>query len=185
MGDLTQASPTVLPLHFSTLHGGANGLQSIVAVAVGTSAARTWVANLIQYNPVTVTRAYPVKRAFWINGSTTASTSVQFGIYTEDGTLIYTTGDVAMSGGSAIQYETVSPDFVLQPGRYYFAWTCNNTATNRGFTLTSATVNNNRLMGLLEETTAEFGLPAMMNPVAFTRAWAHNICGVTRTTTGF
>jgi hypothetical protein len=185
MGDLTRASPVVLPLHFSTLHPPALSAFQTSNGQNFSSAVRTWVANLVQYNPVTVPFDYPVQRVFWANGSTTTTTNVQFGIYTADGTLIYATASTTMGTASSLQYVTPSSSFVLSPGRYYFAWTCDNT-TSRGFTLSQSTVAQNNMLGLLEETTGAFGLPTTMaGAIRFTRAWGPYVCGVTRTTTGF
>jgi len=147
------------------------------------SAVRTWTANLVSYTPVTLPFPYPVKRVWWINGSTITSTNVDFGIYSWAGVLIYNTGSTAMVGASAMQYVTPGTEFVLDAGRYYFAWTCNNT-TSRGYAQ-AGSVNGSRVAGLLQETTAGFGLPATMTPVAFAQAWGPSACGVTRTTTGF
>jgi hypothetical protein len=164
-------------------HSGPGTGSSIAANAIPTtSSARTWVANLVQYNPVWVNEDFPVERVYWVNGSTVTSTNVDFGIYTVDGTRIYNTGSTAMSGSSTRQYVTPSTLLTLSPGLYYFAWTCDNT-TNRahaqgGNALSGA------LYGLLEETTGAFGLPATMTPVTFARAWGVNACGVTRVGSG-
>ena len=89
-----------------------------------------------------------------------------------------------MVGTSARQMVSLSTPFVLAPGSFYFAWTCDNT-TARGFTLVSASApNTERLAGMLEETSA-FPLPATMTPVAFTRAWGSNYVGITRFSSGF
>jgi hypothetical protein len=185
MSDFPNIQQAALPLFINTLVNADGDKLARLAGSGGlTNAARTWVANLIQYNPVVVPVDYPVHRVCWVNGSTVTSTNVQFGIYTADGTLIYTTGTVAMSGASTLQYVTVSTPFILPAGRYYFAWTCNST-TSRGYTITSATTAFNKMAGLLEETPGSFGLPATMTPVTFARAWGFNLCGVTRTTTGY
>ncbi len=126
---------------------------------------------------------YPVNRVWWVNGSTITTTNVQFGVYTDEGILIYATASTAMVGASSVQYVTPATPFVLSGGACYFAWTCDNT-TSRGFAPTGTALNM-RLIGLLEETTGTFGLPATMTPVAFARAWGPSVCGITRTTTGF
>lgn len=150
--------------------------------AIPSGAARTWVANLICYIPIWLPYPYDVKRVFWVNGSTNTSTNVDFGIYSWDGTRIYNTGSTVMGTVSTVQYVTPT-EFVLDAGRYYFAWTCSNT-TNRGYTLTQANIPA-RASGLLEETPGGFGLPATMTGIAWTRAFGASVCGVTRTASGF
>lgn len=186
MGVMPDRAPEpVTPLHITPQVYGANLAQ---LAASGSSpwaspAARTWVAKLIQYNPVQLPFDYRVERVFWYNGTTITSTNVDFGIYTADGTRIYSTGSTAASGSAAIQYVTVSTPFTLTAGTYYFAWTCDNT-TSRG-QANNGTLAFGVMSGLLEETTGSFGLPATMTPVRFARAWAANACGITRTTSGF
>ena len=154
----------------------ATGVSSIAPVV------RTWVANLVTYAPIFIANPYPVKRVFWMNGSTVTSTNADFGIYTADGVRIYNTGATAMSGTSAVQYVTPS-EFTLDAGLYYFAWSCNGTS-NRGMAYGGTAVGG-RTIGLLEETTVSFGLPATMTPVAHARSWGAYVCGVTRTSSGF
>jgi hypothetical protein len=165
---------------FSTLNAAVASSNSSVLAA----ATRTWVVNLVQYCPVVLPYDYPVERVFWMNGSTLTSTNIQFGIYTEDGRRIYATPTTAMNSTLGIQFVTPATKFVLPAGRYYFAWTCNNT-TNRGYTYTAGVVNLNVLCGMLEETTGIFGLPATMTPVRYARAWGPCLCGITRRSTGF
>lgn len=183
MSDFPSPAATATPL-FVAAHGQyssslASAVQQNSSGLAG--AARTWVANLVAYMPVYLPFPYPVKRAYWINGSTISSTNVDMGIYSADGTRIFNTGSTAMAGASSVQYVTV--EWYLDAGSYYFAWTCNGT-TNRGYAL-AGTALSGRVSGLLEETTGGFGLPATMTPVAWTRAWNHSCCGVTRTTAGF
>jgi len=165
-------------------YGSANVIAAILNAA-NSAAARTWVANLVTYAPVFLPFPYPCNRFFWVNGTTTTSTNVDCGIYSWDGTRIFNTGSTAQGTASTVQYVTPSSVFVLDAGRYYFAWTCNNT-TNRGYSMNAVSGQSaGRLAGLLEETTGSFGLPATMTPVAWARAWGPSVCGVTRTTTGF
>lgn len=186
MSDFSVQSRTTLPLFVHTGSVPESCQADFFPITGSTGvqpAARTWVANLINYTPVTLKYAYPVNRVFWINGSTITSTNVDMGIYTADGVRIYNTGSTAMSGASSVQYVTPSTTFVLAPGDYYFAWSCNNT-TSRGMAFGGA-ANAGRVLGLVEQTPGGFGLPATMTPVAWARAWGASMCGVTRTTTGF
>jgi len=184
MSDFTSPQQAVTPL-FASASGAAGNVRANIAASGQsfTAAARTWVAKLVAYMPVYLPYPYPVKRVFWVNGSTNTSTNVDFGIYSWDGTRIYNTGSTVMGTVSTVQYVTPGTDFVLDAGRYYFAWSCDNT-TNRGYAIGGSAIGS-RLAGMLEETTGSFGLPATMTPVAFARAWGQSLCGVTRTTTGF
>jgi hypothetical protein len=177
-------SPAVpaLPLFVNSYGPWSAGSASCVFRATNLAGAvATWVANLVAYMPITVPYPYPIKRVWWVTGSTVATTNVDFGIYSDVGSLIYNTGSVAMGTASTVQY--VNADLLLDAGRYYLAWTCDNT-TSRGYTC-SGTAIAGRLMGLLEETTGTFGLPATQTQSAWTRAWGPNVCGFTRTSSGF
>lgn len=185
MGDFSAQAYAANPLF---LHAGSmpEATQHEMWLITGASSippgARTWVANLVGYVPVCLARPYPVNRVFWVNGSTIGS-NVDFGIYSADGRRIYNTGSTAQAGASSVQYVTPATKFMLDAGNYYFAWTCDGT-TSRGMAF-GGTANGGRVIGLLEETTGAFGLPATMTPVAWARAWGASMMGVTRTTTGF
>lgn len=184
MSDWSSPPSVAQPLFVSAAGHLGPYLASRNYTAGGAAAVRTWVAKLVSYCPMLIPCAYPVNRVFWVNGSTNTTTNVDFGIYTAaDGTRIYNTGSTVMGTVSTVQYVTPGTTFVLDAGKYYFAWTCDNT-TSRGYTA-SGSANSGRMTGMLEETTGSFGLPATMTPVAFARAWGPSICGVTRTTTGF
>lgn len=145
-----------------------------------TVTAFTWVANLAVYVPVLIPWPYTVRRVFWINGSTITSSNADFGIYTAEGTKIYSTGSTAMSGASAPQFVTPT-EFTLSPGAYYFAWACNNT-TSRAYGSTTA-ANTLRMAGVLQQASA-FALPATMTGASVSNA-VYPLCGITRTTSGF
>lgn len=183
MTDWASTQSSVLPLFVGTLDRfGTAGIATGMSNQT-TANARTWIAKLVSYTPIALPFPYPVNRVWWANGSSNASTNVDFGIYSKDGVRIYNTGSTAMGTVSTIQYVTPGTKIILDAGLYYFAWTCDNT-TSRGYTL-NGNANASRVTGLLEETTGSFGLPATMTPVAFARAWGPSVCGVTRTTTGF
>ena len=147
------------------------------------AASLTWVANLCIYIPMTLPWDYPVSRVFWVNGATITSTDASFAIYSDDGTRIYTTGAVAMSGASNnSQYVTPSTPFVLSAGSYFFAWSCNNSA-NRVAGTGSLTALAQRGGGIFQEASAH---PAPATPTFAAAAQAvYPFCGVTSTTTGF
>lgn len=146
---------------------------------------QTWVANLAIYTPFSLPFNYPVMRVWWYNGATITTTNVDMGIYTSDGTKIYSTGSTTQSGASALQYVTVSPDIMLYAGeRYYLAWTCDNT-TNRSNGITMGDAGGGRAYGLLQQSSA-LPLPATATFAAFDfSVFGPTYCGITRTTTGF
>lgn len=150
-----------------------------------TPSSQTWpVANRAYYFPMWVPWPYPVKRIWWVNGTSVTTTNVDFGIYTIDGTRLYSTGSTVMAGASAAQYVTPSPDLILSPGRYYFALSDDSTTLGRGFFGNAAvSVSRCRRAGILQEDSA-LPLPATMTPVAVTSSMV-SLCGVTRTASGF
>jgi hypothetical protein len=147
-----------------------------------THAAITWVANYCVFMPMVIPFSYPVNRVFWVNGSTITTSNAAFAIYTRDFGQIYTTGSQAMSGASAPQFITPATPFVLPPGSYFFAWSCDNT-TSRGYGSTTATAEILRFSGVMCDTS---GHPpeTTPTPVAPTQALAQ-YCGVTWTPSGY
>lgn len=176
---------TVLPLFVHTFTRWAAGWELPRMGSVVQASSLTWpVANTAFYVPMWIPFSYPVERVFWVNGTSTTTTNVDFGIYTFDGTKIYSTGSVAQGTASIPQYVTPSPEFVLSPGRYYFGFACSSVTANRGGQGTVApTVPRLRMVGVLQQATA-LALPATMTPSAVANA-CYPFCGVTRTTTGF
>lgn len=172
------------PLFLSTFssYGPQNLLRSTLLVGSVAGASVTWVANRAVYMPMMVPWEYTVNRVWWVNGSTTTTTNVDFGIYTPGGAKIYSTGSTAQGTASAPQYVTPSVPFVLPPGAYYFAWTCDNTTT-RAFGNTLATAANGALAGLLSQSSA-LPLPATATFATYGTP-GFQLCGVTRTQSGF
>jgi hypothetical protein len=154
-----------------------------------TAVSITWpAANTAFFQPIAIPFAYPVKRVFWINGSSVTSTNMDFGIYAcsaGQGVLLYSTGSTVASGTSAVQYTTPSPNFILSPGRYYFALVSSSATSNRGGHGNTASLGtiDLRRWGVLMQASA-LPLPATMTGVTPTSV-ASPICGVTRTASGF
>lgn len=175
------SSPT--PLHISTFSKYACGWESRFTAGSTTPSAQTWTANLVIYIPIALPFPYPLQRFMWLNGSTIATSNVDCGIYTRGGAKLASTGTTAMVGTSAWQYAAPTTTMILAPGMYYLAWTCDNTTSRAN--CTAATSVQGELIGLLQETTGAFGLPAAMTPVAWAQAFGVQACGITRTTSGF
>jgi hypothetical protein len=183
--DFPSNPPLPLFVHTYTRWGPANEYRAIAAANLTFSVSITWpVANTAFYMPVVLPWAFPVRRVFWANGSSVTSTNMDFGIYTAEGTRLYSTGSTAASGVSAVQYVTPGTDLLLSPGTYYFALADSTTTANRGgMGATTATVLVLRKLGVLQQATA-LALPANMTGAAVTNSCLP-FCGVTRTTTGF
>jgi hypothetical protein len=145
-----------------------------------TLGAATWVANLAVFVPIRIPFPYLVQRVFWINGSTITTTNVDCGLYSIEGSKLLSSGSIAMVGATTIQYASVTP-ILLNPGRYYMAWTCNNT-TSRAYVAT-VTAPHGEMSGLQQQATA-LPLPAAMTPAVYAgQGWP--ICGITRTASGY
>jgi hypothetical protein len=76
-------------------------------------------ANDAWYVPFRIHEPFTVRAAGWHNGST-ASGNVDIGIYSENGTRIWSSGSTAQSGTSVVQIVTPTA-FTLPPGRYFLA----------------------------------------------------------------
>lgn len=141
----------------------------------------TWTtANQARYFPMAVPWAYTVRRVWWANG-TTGGSNVDFGIYSPDGSKIYSTGSTAQSGTSVLQFVTPTA-FVLPAGDYYFA--LNSSGTTGVFFGTAGTAVNQRLCGILQQAVGAVTLPS---PATFAAASVVGIgyCGITWTPSGF
>ncbi len=165
-----------LPLGITTLSSYAPYLRQTVATNI------TWVANRAIYIPVAIPWEYPVNRVFWTNGGTITTSNADFGIYTPSGTKVYSTGSTALSGTSTTQFVTPSTPFVLSAGQYYFAYACDNT-TSRSFGNTLGTAATGAMLGYLSQATA-FPLPATATFATYGTP-GFELCGITRTTSGF
>ena len=183
MADMWTPSGDVMPpcLHTFDRYSGAGARLPVLGTAY-TVGVTTWVANHAVYVPMRIPFQFPVRRAFWINGSTITTTNADFGIYTNDGVKIYSTGSTAMSGASTVQYVTPATEFTIGPGFYYFAWTCNNT-TSRGYGTATLTATLQRHAGILKQDTA-LPLPATATFATATQALIP-FCGVSRFASGF
>lgn len=180
MTDFPQSPVPPRFLHSLSSYAGADILR--IAGTSAAAASGNWPsANLAIYIPFWLPWPYSVRRVFWANGATLTGNK-DFGIYSAEGTRIYSTGSTAESGASAIQYTTPSPDILLSPGRYYFALSCSAT-TGHGWQVSTGAAAEARHGGLLQQATA-VPLPATMTPASFTGT-VMPLCGITSTTTGF
>ena len=94
IGDMSDFPATnVLPL-FVTTFSRWSGAWDIGRLGSAIQCASiTWpVANTGFYVPIWLPFPYPVKRVFWVNGSSITSVSMDFGIYSASGTRLYSVG---------------------------------------------------------------------------------------------
>ena len=109
---------------------------------------------------------------------------MDLGIYTADGSRIYSTGSTAQSGASAAQFVSPTKVILLSPGRYYLALACDSVTANRGGqAATTTTAVAGRLAGILQQASA-LPLPATATFAAMSSAFTPYF-GITRTPTGF
>lgn len=180
---MSDQSP-VLPLFIHTYSARFSPAMNARAATLGMSATLTWpIANTAFYYPMFIPFNYPVRRVLWTAGGSGTAMNVDFGIYTESGTKVYSTGSTALVSANAVQYVTPT-EFILTPGAYYFAFACSSISSSRlGSGTTGLALPHLALTGVLQQATA-LPLPATMTPVAVANS-AYVFCGVTRTSTGF
>lgn len=171
------------PLLISTISKYGCGAESRLIGSASTPVATTWIANMVAYIPFSLPFPYPLKRFFWLNGSTNTTTNVDMGIYTRGGQKLASTGTTVMGTVSILQFAAPTATMILAPGMYYLAWTCDNTTSRAN--CQAATAVQGKLIGLVQETTGGFGLPATMTPVTWANAFGSPFCGITRTASGF
>jgi len=174
---------TIAPLFVNSLSRYSAGIEVTVPFAPAMNSLTWPTANKAIYIPFALEFSYPVRRVFWLNGSSVTSTNFDFGIYSQSGTKLYSSGSTAAAGASVLQFVTPTA-FLLSPGIYYMALSCSSITSNRGTSgLTSLTAPRNRMAGLLEEASA-LPLPATMTPVACTFT-IYPLMGITQTASGF
>lgn len=139
--------------------------------------------NLARYVPMTIPFPYPVRRVFWGNGSS-AGGNFDFGIYTQDGARIYSTGSTGGSGNSAPQFVTLGTPVLLRPGDYYFALNHDASTANRVWGSAAITAEIQRWGGIYQQAVGAVTLPASATFATATQANVA-LCGITWTTSGF
>lgn len=115
-------------------------------------------ANDAYFYPFTLSEPFTVVKAGWINGAT-VNGNVDIGVYSENGTKIWSSGSTAQSGTSAGQAVTPTA-FTLPPGKYYMAIS-SDSATATFLAMSGGEVA--RAMGILIQSV--FPLPSTMGSV--------------------
>lgn len=120
--------------------------------------------------PLYLSQVVTVTRMFCVNSST-ASGSVDVGLYTEAGARIVSAGGAAQSGTNVLQFFNIT-DTTLGPGRYYMAIAMDNT-TGTLFRTNPSTAHQQKY-GLAKMASA-FPLPATVTFATVTAAYIPQI----------
>jgi hypothetical protein len=168
------------PLFLGTMTQPYCGMEAR-AIAGLSPASGAWPAvSYIAYVPFWIPFSYPIRRLWWVNGST-AGGNTDVGIYSVDGARMLSTGSTAGSGNGIPQY--VAMDMLLAPGSYYFAMTHDTTTVNQINRSTALTVIQQRMIGHLGQAST-IPLPATATFAASSQI-VYPICGMTLTSSGF
>lgn len=148
-------------------------------------ASTAWVANLAIFQAFELPFAYTVQRFFWINGATlTGPPNTDIGIFAADGTKLCSTGNVAQSGTSSVQFANSSPaGFRLAAENTYFLGISNSAALADLFLYGGVSVGPMAACQVFQMASAN-ALPAVATFARATNALLP-YGGFTRTTTGF
>src|SRR5215471_104247 len=85
-------------------------------------ASATWpLANQAIFVPFELDRPMRVTSAWWVNGNALASASADIGVYTADGTKLYSSGAVVLAGTNAYQTTGLGLPLTLPRGALYLA----------------------------------------------------------------
>jgi hypothetical protein len=153
MGFFSQLiQPAPVSLHtWSTEACGASMISVVEDFTAMTSF--TWPAGGVAvYFPFSLSQCALITKLWLKNGASPNSTQTyQIGIYTSDGRLIVTTGDINQSNSNDNLIETTDiTDTLLCPGEYYLAMAGSGTSiTAHGTTLSSAEIG--KMMGWYEQ----------------------------------
>lgn len=173
----------VTPLHISSMSSRyAAGRMARLLGGLTSPAATTWgTANLAFFIPLQLPWPYLVRRFFWGNGS--AGGNMDVGVYTRGGKLLASTGAVAQTPLSDIQYAAPSGGAILlDPGEYLLAIS-NNGTTSRAWGAANVSSIEGRMIGLYTMASAH-PLPATAT-LAVQSAALYLLFGITRTASGF
>lgn len=171
-----------LPTHICSWSCWMNGNVQRNTCSTGIPTVTSWTANVAVYIPLYLPWPYPVKRVFWLHGST-ISGHVDVGLYSRSGSRIWSAGPVVNSGFSQQpQFVTVSPDLLLQPGRYWMGFS-HDGSTNQVTGANAAADTGGRLAGLYQQAAAH-PLPGSATFEAYAGVGLPLI-GITNTDSGF
>ncbi len=167
-----------LPLFITSFDPAYACTNQSAAATAGAAGVNNWPsANLAMIGSLVLPFTYPVRRVFWVNGSSVTG-NADMGIYRMDGTRVYSTGATAQSGVSQNQF--VATNLLLPAGEYF--WALSTSATSSYF-VSTASVSFRKLQGQFDMATAH-PLPATLTLATPGNArWP--LFGITLTTSGF
>jgi hypothetical protein len=117
------------------------------------------VANTVYYQGITIPFDYNARSLLWANGNASTTRDVCFGLYSNDGVLIYDSGVVGFTSPATGQKHSITPTspWFVPAGTYYFAFQTSSTAAIHCWdsVLSPDTA-------LLYETRGSMGLPSTM-----------------------
>lgn len=100
-------------------HACRDELSGLGATAAPTSGAYTG-ANVVSAFPFQVGVPFPVRKVWWLNGTTASTNSADVAVYSADGaTRIAAGGGATIAGANAVQEIDVATDVLLPPGSYW------------------------------------------------------------------
>lgn len=170
-------SPTYINVYSPWFHSREfNQVSSITAPA----SANWGAANSGQYYPFSLPFPYPVKRLFWANGATGAA-SADIGIFTYDGTTLYTATPTAQSGTSNIQYVTPASTIMLEAGARYYLGLWFSGTTGLFYGVIPGTGTAPRMAGQLAQLSISGGLPTAAATFGTAASGGFGLCGFTKT----
>lgn len=157
--------PTITP--YSLYSIGRNLISSFG----GSESVVAWpLANRAYFVPFSINQTMVITQLFASNG-TTASNSIDLGIYDDNGVRLVSTGSTLQAGTSTLQVINIT-DTTIGAGRYYMAMAMNGTTgTNKSFSTTAV---QNQAMGTFLMATA-FPLPATVTFAQNTTAFVPNM----------
>lgn len=106
-------------------------------------------ANVAIYLPLTMKTAYPVRQLWWPNGNAVAG-NVDCGLFTASGLRVLSCGPTAQTTITTVQVVTLGTAVWLMPGAYYMGLSLSN-AAGKIWSTTVATVNTNKMLGVVQE----------------------------------
>lgn len=130
-------------------------------------------ANRALAVPFSIAHPFLVRKVWWFNGTTATTDSADVGVYTEAGARIVSGGGTAIATASALQEVDVT-DTLLQPGRYWLAYSQNGTTATPYQSTVSAVLA--RVLGAAQMDSA-YVLPSTFTPAAVSAANLP-VCGI-------
>jgi hypothetical protein len=157
MGLFPNTSSIPTPL---VVHQGQYGTQEFSNASPGNFEP---TAHRIYYMPLLLPFDYTAVRIGWITGSSPSGTrDVEIGLYSNDGSRIYTTSTSTFASlGGTTYYFTPAAPWRIPAGTYYLAFQSSTTPNVLAFG-TGATIGQGLEEGALLEDAASMGLPATM-----------------------